>query len=123
MPERLLDEANILGLAIEFRRKGMPQHVWVDILVPEPRFLPPPFHHRPQGRTIDRRALARRKEQAGRAGRPAGAPVAQLLQERFVEPEDAILLALALPHGELAAEPVDIVDSQGQLLGGAQTGM
>jgi hypothetical protein len=33
MAERLLDEANILSLAIEFRRKGMPQHVRVDILM------------------------------------------------------------------------------------------
>src|SRR5262249_40380092 len=90
MPQGLLDKADIFRLAIEFRGKGMPLHVRGTTLGPSARFLPPPLHHGPQGRTIDRRALARRKEQAGQAGRAAGAPAPQLLQERFIEPEDAV---------------------------------
>ena len=68
MPERLLDEANVLGLAIQLCGKRVPQHVRVHILVAEPGFLAPPLHHGTQGGAIDGRALPRGEEEARRAG-------------------------------------------------------
>src|SRR5205823_13143851 len=59
----------------------------------------------------------------GRADRAAGAPAPQLLQEGFVEPQDTVFFPFPLADGELAAEPVNIVDGQRQRLGGAQAGM
>ena len=123
MPEGLLDQANILRLPIELCGTRVLQHMGVHILVAQAGFPPPPLHHRPQGRAIDGRAFARGKEQASGAGGAAGPPAAQVFQERFVEPEDAVFLAFPLPDGELTAQPVDIVDGQRQDLGGAHAGM
>jgi hypothetical protein len=123
MPERLLDQANIFRLPIELGRKGMPAHVWVHILVPQPGFLPSPLHHGVPRGAIDRCAFPRRKEEAAWARGAARPPAAQFLQEGFIEPEDAVFLAFPLADGELAAAPVDIVDRQRQHLSGAQAGM
>jgi hypothetical protein len=123
MPERLLGQANIFRLPIELGREGMPAHVWVHILVPQPGFLPPPLHHGAPRGAIDRCAFPHRKEEAAWARGAARPPAAQFLQEGFIEPEDAVFLAFPLADGELAAAPVDIVDRQRQHLSGAQAGM
>src|SRR5262249_40595201 len=47
MPQCLLDEPDVLGLAVQIRGKRMPEHVRMHVLG-DPRLLPIPLDHRPQ---------------------------------------------------------------------------
>ncbi len=123
VPERLLHQANILGLPVEFSGERVSERMRMDILVLEAGLLPPPLDHGAQRTAVDGRAFERGEQQPPGVGRAPGAPAPQFLQHGFVEPEDAVLLTLALAHEELTAQPIQVMHREREDLGGPQARM